>query len=61
MRGYIIRIPYKRTLFKVNNCMEIMALKGKPREARELADTLRAVKGVKHGTLNMSSTGKEMG
>ena len=44
-----------------NNCMEIMALKGKPREAQELADTLRAVKGVKHGTLNMSSTGKEMG
>ena len=41
-----------------NNCLEIIAIKGSPKDARSLADILRAVKGVKHGTLSMSSTGK---
>ena len=41
-----------------NNCLEIIAVKGTPKEAKELADTLKSVKGVKHGTLSMSSTGK---
>ena len=41
-----------------NNCLEIIAVKGTPREAQKLADTLKSVKGVKHGTLSMSSTGK---
>ena len=43
-----------------DNCMEIIAVKGHPREAEKLADTLKAVKGVKHGALNMSSTGKDI-
>lgn len=43
-----------------NNCLEIIALKGYPREAQKLADTLKAIKGVKHGTLSMSTTGKEI-
>jgi CopG family nickel-responsive transcriptional regulator len=43
-----------------NNCLEMIAVKGNPREAQKLADTLKAVKGVKHGTLNMSSTGKNI-
>jgi len=41
-----------------DNCLEIIAVKGYPKDAQKLADTLRAVKGVKHGMLNMSSTGK---
>ncbi|MBU2541657.1 MAG: nickel-responsive transcriptional regulator NikR [Candidatus Omnitrophica bacterium] len=41
-----------------DNCLEIIAVKGSPREAQELADTLKSVKGVKHGTLSMSSAGK---
>jgi len=41
-----------------DNCLEIVAVKGNPKEAQELADTLKSVKGVKHGTLSMSSTGK---
>lgn len=40
-----------------NNCLEILAVKGKPRQAQELANTLKAVKGVKHATLSMSTTG----
>lgn len=43
-----------------NNCLEIIAVKGSPREAKKLADNLKSVKGVKHGTLSMSTTGKEL-
>jgi len=41
-----------------DNCLEIVAVKGNPAEVRRLADTLKSIKGVKHGTLSMSSTGR---
>ncbi len=41
-----------------NNCLEIVAIKGNPKEAQRLTDTLKSIKGVKHATLSMSSTGK---
>jgi CopG family nickel-responsive transcriptional regulator len=44
-----------------HNCLEIVAVKGTPGEVQRLADTLKSIKGVKHGTLSMSSTGKEIG
>lgn len=40
------------------NCLEIIAVRGTPPEVQKLADTLKSVKGVKHGTLSMSTTGK---
>ena len=43
-----------------NNCLEIIAVKGSPKEVRKLADTLKAIKGVKHGTLSMSTTGRDI-
>ncbi|HHT9124930.1 MAG TPA: nickel-responsive transcriptional regulator NikR [Candidatus Brocadiia bacterium] len=43
-----------------DNCLEIIAVKGMPEEAKKLADTLRSIKGVKHGTLSMSSTGMDI-
>lgn len=43
-----------------DNCLEIIAVKGKAKELQQLADTLKSIKGVKHGTLSMSSTGKEI-
>ncbi len=43
-----------------NNCLEIIAVKGSAKEAQKLSDSLRSVKGVKHGTLSMSTTGKDM-
>lgn len=43
-----------------NNCLEIIAVKGTPKKAQRLADSLKAVKGVKHGTLSMSTTGKNI-
>jgi len=44
-----------------HNCMEIIAVRGSAKEAQKLADILKAVKGVKHSTLGMSSTGKHIG
>jgi len=41
-----------------DNCLEIVAVKGNPKETQKLTNTLKSVKGVKHGTLSMSSTGK---
>jgi len=43
-----------------HNCLEIIAIKGDPMEVKRLADTLKAVKGVKHATLSMSTTGKRL-
>lgn len=37
-----------------DNCMEIIAVKGKASELTELADKLIAVKGIQHGKLTMS-------
>lgn len=41
-----------------HNCLEIIAVKGKAEDVQKLTNTLKVVKGVKHGTLSMSSTGK---
>lgn len=43
-----------------NNCLEIVAVKGNPKEVQKLSDTLISIKGVKHGTLSMSTTGKNI-
>ncbi len=55
--GRII-ISSQHTHLDHDNCLEIIAVKGNPEEVRKLADNLKSVKGVKHGTLSMSSTGK---
>jgi CopG family nickel-responsive transcriptional regulator len=41
-----------------HSCLEIVAVKGNSKKVSNLADTLKALKGVKHGSLSMSSTGK---
>jgi CopG family nickel-responsive transcriptional regulator len=43
-----------------HHCLEILAIKGKPVKAQELADTLKAAKGVKHTTLSLSTTGEDI-
>lgn len=43
-----------------NNCLEIIAVKGSPNELQKLANNLKSIKGVKHGTLSMSTTGKDI-
>ena len=41
-----------------DNCIEVIIMRGESQEIKQLADALIASKGVKHGTLEMSSTGK---
>ena len=43
-----------------DNCLEIVVVKGKPEEVEELAANLKSTKGVKHGSLTMATTGKEI-
>ncbi len=43
-----------------DNCLEIIVVRGKPIEVRELADKLRSTKGVKYGSLSIATTGKEL-
>jgi CopG family nickel-responsive transcriptional regulator len=42
------------------NCLEIVAVKGSSKEVQGLADVLKSIKGVRHGSLSMSSTGKDI-
>jgi CopG family nickel-responsive transcriptional regulator len=44
-----------------DHCLEIVAVRGRAKDILRLADALKAVKGVRHGTLSMTSTGKEIG
>ncbi|MBP8984361.1 MAG: nickel-responsive transcriptional regulator NikR [Syntrophobacterales bacterium] len=44
-----------------HNCLEIVAVKGKSGEVRRLADTLKALRGVRNATLSMTGVGKETG
>jgi len=44
-----------------DRCLEIVAVRGRARAIRRLADALKAVKGVRHGTLSMTGTGRETG
>ncbi len=41
-----------------DHCLEVLAVRGKGRDIRRVADRLIATKGVKHGKLTMTTTGK---
>lgn len=43
-----------------HNCLEVLVLKGQSKIIKRLADRLIGTKGVKHGKLTMSTTGKEL-
>jgi len=43
-----------------DNCLEIIAVKGKGNDIRKLADSLISMKGVKHGKLTLTTSGKEI-
>jgi CopG family nickel-responsive transcriptional regulator len=43
-----------------HNCLEIIAVRGKPGDIQELSDKMRSAKGVKFGALSMATTGKEL-
>ncbi len=43
-----------------HNCLEVVIVKGKAKRIKEIADRLLSLKGVKHGKLVMTTTGKEL-
>ena len=43
-----------------HNCLEVLAVKGKPSTIQKIADKLISTKGVKHGKLVMTSTGRDL-
>jgi CopG family transcriptional regulator, nickel-responsive regulator len=42
-----------------HNCMEVLALRGRAADLKDVADRLIAAKGVKHGKLTVTTTGKD--
>jgi CopG family nickel-responsive transcriptional regulator len=43
-----------------HNCLEVIILKGRSDEVRQLGDRILSFRGVKHGRLVMTSTGKDL-
>jgi CopG family nickel-responsive transcriptional regulator len=43
-----------------HNCLEIIVIRGKGSRVKEIANKLISTKGVKHGKLTMTTTGKEL-
>jgi CopG family nickel-responsive transcriptional regulator len=43
-----------------HNCLEVMVVRGKAGEVKQLADALLSTKGVKHGRLTITSSGQDL-
>ncbi len=57
---YQLIISSQHVHLDYDNCLEIIVVRGRPRGVKELADKLRATKGVKYGALSIATTGKEL-
>ncbi|MBU1918694.1 MAG: nickel-responsive transcriptional regulator NikR [bacterium] len=42
-----------------HNCMEVLSVRGKSQKVQNLSNKLIALKGVKHGALTVTTTGKD--
>jgi len=43
-----------------HNCLEVLVVKGKGGDIKKISDRLIGIRGVKHGKLSLSSTGKNL-
>lgn len=43
-----------------DNCLEVLVVKGKARQVKQIADALISTKGVKHGRLTITTTGTSL-
>ena len=43
-----------------HNCLEVLIVRGRGREIKRIADRLNGARGVKHGKLTMTTTGKDL-
>lgn len=57
---YQIIISSQHIHLDQSNCLEIIVVRGKPTEVRELANKLKSNRGVKYGALSIATTGKEL-
>ena len=44
-----------------HNCLEVLVMRGPARAVKSTADRLVATKGVKHGKLTVTTTGRDLG
>jgi CopG family nickel-responsive transcriptional regulator len=44
-----------------HNCLEVLIVRGQNRKIKEIAEKLISTRGVKHGKLTTTTTGKELG
>ena len=57
---YSIIISTQHIHLDHNNCLEIVAIKGNSKKVKKLYNMIRSTKDIKHATLSMSSTGKNI-
>ncbi|MBN1962380.1 MAG: nickel-responsive transcriptional regulator NikR [Deltaproteobacteria bacterium] len=43
-----------------DNCLEMIAVRGNAKQVQKIADALIGTRGVKHGTLSLTTTGKKI-
>ena len=43
-----------------HNCLEVLVIKGKGNELKKISDRLIGTKGVKHGKLSLTTTGRDL-
>ena len=43
-----------------HNCLEVLVVKGRSHDIRKIADRVIGTRGVKHGKLTMTTTGREL-
>jgi CopG family nickel-responsive transcriptional regulator len=43
-----------------HNCLEVIVVKGKAKDLKDIADRLIGTRGVKHGKLALTTTGKDL-
>ena len=43
-----------------HNCLEVLVVKGKGNELKKISDRLIGTKGVKHGSLSLTTTGRNL-
>lgn len=43
-----------------HNCLEVLIVRGKSNELKRMGDRLIGTKGVKHGTISLTTTGKDL-
>jgi len=43
-----------------HNCLEVLVVRGKANDIKSIADKLIGTRGVKHGKLTLTTTGKDL-